>query len=74
MASADLLQLRVALFPYAHHQARAWSLRENLTIYDAAYVGLAESLDTPLVTLDGRLGRAPGLRCVVQTPPDVTDG
>jgi len=27
--------------------AREWKLRENITAYDAMYVGLAESLDAP---------------------------
>lgn len=40
---------------------RVWSLRDNLTAYDAVYVALAEALDTTLVTCDGRLARAPGL-------------
>ncbi len=39
---------------------RAWSLRDNLSAYDAAYVSLAEALDCPLVTRDARLARAPG--------------
>ncbi len=37
---------------------RIWQLRHNLTSYDAAYVALAESLDVPLVTADGRLENA----------------
>ena len=40
---------------------RVWSLRDNLTAYDAVYVALAEALDTTLVTCDGRLARAPGM-------------
>jgi predicted nucleic acid-binding protein len=41
---------------------RVWGLRENLTAYDAVYVVLAEVLGATLVTCDGRLARAPGLR------------
>jgi predicted nucleic acid-binding protein len=33
-------------------------LRHNLSAYDAAYVTLAEALQCPLVTRDGRLSRA----------------
>jgi predicted nucleic acid-binding protein len=44
---------------------RAWELRHNLRGYDALYVALAEALDAPLVTRDGRLAGAPGLRCAV---------
>jgi predicted nucleic acid-binding protein len=45
---------------------RIWELRHNLTAYDAAYVALAEALDAPLLTCDGTLARAPGLRAVVE--------
>lgn len=47
------------------HLARAWSLRDNVSAYDALYVALAESLDCSLITSDARLGRAPGVRCPV---------
>lgn len=40
---------------------RVWALRANLTAYDAAYVALAEALDTTLLTCDARLARAPGI-------------
>jgi predicted nucleic acid-binding protein len=45
---------------------RCWELRDNLTIYDAAYVALAEAVNTVLVTADGRLARAPGARCRIE--------
>lgn len=50
---------------YHEHQMlapRIWSLRENLTAYDAAYVALAEALDADLLTTDARLAHAPGNR------------
>ena len=40
---------------------RIWSWRANLTMYDAAYVALAEVLCAPLLTTDARLANAPGL-------------
>ncbi|MGH9064096.1 MAG: type II toxin-antitoxin system VapC family toxin [Acidimicrobiales bacterium] len=44
---------------------RVWALRHNLSSYDATYVALAEILGCPLVTADGRLATAPGVRCPV---------
>lgn len=65
-ALARLRMLPVMVFPFALVADRAWELRANLTIYDASYVALAELLEAPLVTLDARIGRAPGLRCEVR--------
>jgi predicted nucleic acid-binding protein len=45
---------------------RAFDLRHNLSGYDAVYVALAESLNAPLLTCDGRIARATGPRCVVE--------
>ncbi len=39
---------------------RAFSLRNNLSAYDAAYVALAEALGCPLLTRDARLSRSSG--------------
>jgi len=44
---------------------RIWELRENLSAYDATYVAVAETLETPLLTADARLARAPGPMCPV---------
>lgn len=59
-ALEDLLDVDVSLYPHAPLTGRIWELRENLTAYDAAYVALAEALDAPLITTDGRLARASG--------------
>lgn len=45
--------------------ARAWELRDNLTPYDAVYVALAEVLGATLVTADGRIARASGVRATI---------
>ena len=68
-AHADLLELPVELWPYEALAGRAWQLRSNATIYDAAYVALAEAIGAPLVTADRRLQRAPGVSCAVEAPP-----
>jgi len=39
---------------------RMWSLRHNITAYDAGYVALAESLGLPLLTRDWRLAHSSG--------------
>lgn len=44
---------------------RVWTLRANLTAYDAVYVALAEALEATLLTCDGKLSRAPGIDAVV---------
>lgn len=69
LAHADLLDLPIALVPYLGVADRVWELRSTLTSYDAAYVALAERLDAPLATLDGRLARAPGPTCRYLQPP-----
>jgi len=43
--------------------ARCWELTQNVSVYDAAYVALAELLDVALLTADARLASAPGPRC-----------
>jgi len=67
-AHADLLDLALDLWPYDVLATRAWELRANLSSYDAAYVALAEILGIPLVTLDQRILRAPGITCSVSIP------
>ncbi len=42
---------------------RIWELRPNVATVDAAYVTLAEALNTELLTADARLSRANGPRC-----------
>jgi predicted nucleic acid-binding protein len=61
-ALEDLCALDVERHPHEPLLTRVWELRENLTTYDAVYVALAEALETRLLTCDGRLGRAPGMR------------
>ena len=67
-AHADLLDLDIELWPYDLLAARAWELRQNLSIYDATYVALAEAIGLTLVTLDKRLAKAPGVKCPIAAP------
>jgi predicted nucleic acid-binding protein len=64
-ALQDYADLAVERYPHLPLLGRAWQLRDSVSAYDAQYVALAELLDVPLVTADGRLARAPGLRCPV---------
>jgi predicted nucleic acid-binding protein len=68
-AHADLLDLTIEPWPYELLAARAWELRHNLSSYDASYVALAELIGAMLVTLDKCISGAPGLRCIITTPP-----
>jgi predicted nucleic acid-binding protein len=70
LAHADLLALRVELFPYSPFAARVWELRGNLTSYDAWYVAVAEALGAKLATLDVRLSRAQGPQCLFEVPAE----
>lgn len=63
LALRDLVELPVRRTQHRGLLPRCWELRENLTVYDAAYVALAELLDVVLVTADARLAGAPGLTC-----------
>jgi len=62
-------RLGVARYPIVGILDRVWSLRHNLSAYDASYVALAEALQCSLVTADGRLARASGVRCPITTVP-----
>jgi predicted nucleic acid-binding protein len=62
----DLLGMRLQKVPHRHLVDRAWQLRDNVSFYDGLYVAVAEALGAPLVTLDARLARAPGLRTEVE--------
>ena len=68
LAQKDLMRLDVQLFPFNPFAERIWSLRNNLTSYDAWYVALAEALDCPLATLDLKLTKASGARCALAVP------
>lgn len=63
-AGRRTLSARTA-FPAERHAhgfllPRIWALRHNIPAYDAAYIALAEWLNTPLLTRDRRLANAGG--------------
>lgn len=59
-ARVDAANLLIMRYPHLALLERAWELRDNLTVYDAVYVALAEFLQAPLVTCDAHLAQAPG--------------
>ena len=65
-AVSDLRDLPVVRSPHPALLHRIWELRDNVTVYDAAYVALAEALGVILLTRDARLAGATGLRCTVE--------
>jgi predicted nucleic acid-binding protein len=62
----DLGQLDVARYPTLRFMRRAYELRANVTVYDSAYVALAETLGCELLTADQRLANASGPRCAIR--------
>ncbi len=42
---------------------RMWELRDTITPYDAAYVALAEQLNSSIITCDAKLAAASGAHC-----------
>jgi predicted nucleic acid-binding protein len=69
----DLLDTAPELvdFRHEHHGLvglAAWALRDRLTFYDALYVVIAATFEVPLLTVDRRLARTPGLPCQVEMP------
>jgi predicted nucleic acid-binding protein len=65
-ALADLDALRLDRVSHRPLLRRCWELRANVTVYDAAYIALAEHLGATLLTADQHLANAPGTHCHVE--------
>ncbi|MGI8727889.1 MAG: type II toxin-antitoxin system VapC family toxin [Solirubrobacterales bacterium] len=53
----DFAALPLKLHRHSPLRSRVWDLRDHFSAYDATYVALAQSLDSPLLTTDARLRR-----------------
>lgn len=60
LAVEDFSSLPIQRYPHEPFNARVWTLRGNLTAYDATFISLAEALNVPLITCDAKLAAAPG--------------
>lgn len=66
LALNRLSAVRLSRYPHTALLPRVWELRENVTVYDAVYIALAETLEAPLVTTDAKLAGAAGIRAAVE--------
>jgi predicted nucleic acid-binding protein len=60
------MDLAIRRAPHLPLLRRCWELRANLTIYEAAYIALAEAMEVVLLTADERLARASGPLCTIE--------
>jgi predicted nucleic acid-binding protein len=67
---SDYVGLRIVRHAMQPLQPRVLELRHNFTAYDAMYVALAESLDLPLLTDDGKFATSPGHNAGIHHYPD----
>jgi predicted nucleic acid-binding protein len=72
-ALGHLSGFAIRRLPLALLLERMWELRDNVTPYDAAYVAVAERLEAPLITCDGKLAAASGPRCAFELIQEEAD-
>jgi predicted nucleic acid-binding protein len=65
-AIEDLLQSPIDRIPHKSLDWAAWQHRNNVSAYDAFYVAAARLYDSPLLTTDGPLTRAPSLGIAIE--------
>ncbi len=66
----DYAGLRIVRHPMQPLQARAFEMRHNFTANDAMYIALAEHLNLPLLTDDGKLDGTPDHHAAICRYPD----
>ena len=65
-ALESLLDLPLQRHEHTLLLERAWEVRRSVSAYDGIYIALAEALDAPLLTCDGRLARSHGHRARIE--------
>lgn len=66
LALKDLSDFQITRYPHVEFAHRIWELRDNVTVYDAVYIALAETLDCVFLTADRALARVAQLNCDVE--------
>ena len=61
LAAEQLVESKIERIPTTEFLLKIWSMRANVSAYDACYVALAHAFGCPLLTTDKRLTRAPTL-------------
>ena len=62
----DLAAWPLIRYPHDLFLSRVWSLRHNVTAYDAVYIALAETLEVTLITCDTRLASSSGHDVIIE--------
>ena len=58
-------ELQITRHPVPRLIPRIWTMRHDISAYDAGYVALAEALGIPMLTLDRKLARTAARYCDV---------
>jgi predicted nucleic acid-binding protein len=67
-AVEDFVAFRIERHPMTDLLGHMLDLRDNFTVYDAAYLVLAQALEVPVVSADAKLGEASRLGIEVRVP------
>ena len=66
---ADVADLAITRYGHEPLVDRVWTLRDNLSAYDAVFVALSETLEAPLITCDAHLAATPGVAAELYPHP-----